>query len=226
VLRAAHRRGGDAVHAHRRWVPDVSSWWWHGGERPVPPGLADTSELRVQGAALTAARTRLPLSRRWWRHTRRTASRCPLHHPARGRRRQYRVNAGDVAAVRCTGRVQAGRQGPAPQQRLSPPSTRTPAAPHSIVDTPAGDISLGAHRKAWIGHCQHARRGRGYRSQQEPATVPKVRGRIGMRATRVLGSQEVARACAANDSFTERPGGPPRAGTWQPLPRHGTGGSA
>jgi hypothetical protein len=38
VLRAAHRRGDGALHAHRRWLPDVSSWWWHGGERPGAPG--------------------------------------------------------------------------------------------------------------------------------------------------------------------------------------------
>jgi hypothetical protein len=75
----------------------------------------------------------------------------------------------------------------------------------SIVDTPPGHISLGAHRKARIGRYQHARCGRGYRSQPEPATVPGAPGGSECVPTHPLYNPEVARGVHGSDSCTERP---------------------
>ncbi len=181
VLRAAHRRGDGALHAHRRWLPDVSWWWWHGGERPGAPGSLTLVKVRVQGAALTAVRSRFPVASLVTAHAAHSrpvsaAPPCPRQTPAIPGERARRC--------RCA------PHGPGTGWATGASSTAA-ASLHlqyrraaSIVDIPPGDISLGAHRKARIGRCQHARRGRGYRSQHEPATVPGVRGRIGMRATR------------------------------------------
>jgi hypothetical protein len=160
ALLAAHRRGGDPLHAHRRWpARGLMSWWWHGGERPVPRGSLTLVKVRVQGPGLTAARTRLPgrvagdgTRGAQPRGVRRTAR-------ARGRRWRCRVNARDVPPVRrtrsgtgwATGVSSAFRGMPPPS-----PATRESAAPHRSSIDPPGDISLGPHRKARMGRCQHA----------------------------------------------------------------------
>jgi hypothetical protein len=185
ALLAAHRRDDGTLHAHRRRLPGARSWWWHGGQRPGPPEVADISENPGLGRCFDGGSDAgLPPRRRWRRHTRRTAARCPLDHPARGKNLAGPGKRARRSSCAPHGPGTTGRQGPAPHQR--PPATLHTHARRaaSIVDIPPGHISLGAHRKARTGHCQHVRQGRGYRSQQEPATVPGVRARIGIRADR------------------------------------------
>ena len=159
--------------------------WWSGGRAAW---LADTSESPSSGRGFDAAKLNAGFPRGACHAavTARAAHSRAVSAALRGPRQTLAVGSELARRARSAPHTAGHRLGDRDQVRSSgmpsSPVTRAPAAPHRSSIDPPGGISLGAHRKARTGRCQHARHGRGYRSQQEPAMVPGLRGRIGMRA--------------------------------------------